>query len=344
VRPGSFRCWTRAAALAALLATALFTGSAARADDPTALRSEAERLRAESDGLAAQAQQALLDLYALESRHAQAERRLAAFQARQQDLEEREDAARRHLEIARSDLELASRRLDARLRTLYFEAEVDPLAILLGADSLDEALSALDGLGRVAAQDRSIAAQVVEARAALRDSLRSLQQHSSELRAVVAEAEAQRSAAAAARAGQADYLAGLESRHALAERQIQGLLAQAEAAEARAEDVTAGGGEGDGGAPLPLVPPAGPGTRMTVSSTGYCLRGTTATGIPVGWGVVAVDPAVIPLGTKMTVPGYGEGVAADTGGAVVGAAIDLWFPRCSQARAWGRKVVTITLH
>ena len=52
---------------------------------------------------------------------------------------------------------------------------------------------------------------------------------------------------------------------------------------------------------------------MTVSATGYCLRGTTATGIPVGWGVVAVDPSVIPLGTRMTIPGYGEGVAADTG-------------------------------
>lgn len=83
---------------------------------------------------------------------------------------------------------------------------------------------------------------------------------------------------------------------------------------------------------------------MTVSSTGYCLRGTTSTGIPVGWGVVAVDPAVIPLGTRMYVPGYGEGVAADTGPAIRGAMIDLWFPKCSQAFAWGRRTVTITLH
>jgi 3D (Asp-Asp-Asp) domain-containing protein len=83
---------------------------------------------------------------------------------------------------------------------------------------------------------------------------------------------------------------------------------------------------------------------MTVSSTGYCLKGTTATGIPVGWGVIAVDPGVIPLGTRMFVPGYGEGVAADTGSAVRGAMIDVWFPTCSQALQWGRKTVTITLH
>ena len=83
---------------------------------------------------------------------------------------------------------------------------------------------------------------------------------------------------------------------------------------------------------------------MTVSSTGYCLTGTTATGIPVGWGVVAVDPAVIPLGTRMFVPGYGEGTAADTGAAVQGAMIDVWFPSCADALAWGRRTVTITIH
>jgi len=46
----------------------------------------------------------------------------------------------------------------------------------------------------------------------------------------------------------------------------------------------------------------------------------------------------------MTIPGYGEGVAADTGSAVHGATIDLWFPTLAQARAWGRRSVTVTLH
>jgi 3D (Asp-Asp-Asp) domain-containing protein len=83
---------------------------------------------------------------------------------------------------------------------------------------------------------------------------------------------------------------------------------------------------------------------MTVVATGYALRGRTATGAPTGWGVVAVDPSVIPLGTSMTIPGYGSGVAADTGGGVRGAMIDLWFPSAAQASAWGRRTVTITLH
>ena len=83
---------------------------------------------------------------------------------------------------------------------------------------------------------------------------------------------------------------------------------------------------------------------LTVTATGYAIRGRTATGLPTGWGVAAVDPTLIPLGTHMTVPGYGDAVAADIGSGIVGAEIDLWFPSVAQANAWGRRTVTIVLH
>jgi len=54
--------------------------------------------------------------------------------------------------------------------------------------------------------------------------------------------------------------------------------------------------------------------------------GITATGLPVRKGIVAVDPRVIPLGTRLFIPGYGLGIAADTGGAVKGYHIDLGYP------------------
>ena len=88
------------------------------------------------------------------------------------------------------------------------------------------------------------------------------------------------------------------------------------------------------------APPRSGGT-MTVLATAYCLTGTTATGLPVGPGIVAVDPTVIPLGTRMTIPGYGDGVAADVGGAVKGAHIDVWVASCKDAAAFTR-TVTIT--
>lgn len=71
-------------------------------------------------------------------------------------------------------------------------------------------------------------------------------------------------------------------------------------------------------------------------STGY-----TATGIKAQYGVVAVDPSVIPLGTRLYIPGYGFAIAADTGGAIVGNRIDLCYDTASQAYAWGVQSVPV---
>ncbi len=63
-------------------------------------------------------------------------------------------------------------------------------------------------------------------------------------------------------------------------------------------------------------------TWYTAASAG---GGTTATGTGVYKGIVAVDPRVIPLGTRMYIPGYGYGLAADTGGGIIGNMIDLGY-------------------
>lgn len=81
--------------------------------------------------------------------------------------------------------------------------------------------------------------------------------------------------------------------------------------------------------------------KLTVSSTAYCLRGRTATGTTVHKGTIAVDPRVIPLGSYGYVPGYGQVHAEDTGGAIKGNIIDVWFPTYSQCRSWGRRTVDI---
>jgi 3D (Asp-Asp-Asp) domain-containing protein len=84
--------------------------------------------------------------------------------------------------------------------------------------------------------------------------------------------------------------------------------------------------------------------RIKVDAVAYSLPGSTALGVPVGKGVVAVDPRLIPLGTKLHVPGYGPGLAADVGYAIKGRIIDLWFPTTAKARQWGRRTVTITVY
>jgi len=84
--------------------------------------------------------------------------------------------------------------------------------------------------------------------------------------------------------------------------------------------------------------------NLKVDAVAYHLPGRTALGVPVGKGVVAVDPKLIPLGTRMHVPGYGASIAADVGTAIKGRIIDLWMPTNAAARRWGRRTVTITVY
>ena len=69
--------------------------------------------------------------------------------------------------------------------------------------------------------------------------------------------------------------------------------------------------------------------------------GVTATGMRATYGVVAVDPRVIPLYSRLYIPGYGFAVAADTGAAIVGNRVDLFFPSYSDALHFGRRTVTV---
>jgi 3D (Asp-Asp-Asp) domain-containing protein len=95
---------------------------------------------------------------------------------------------------------------------------------------------------------------------------------------------------------------------------------------------------------LPANGAEAPSYKLRVDAVAYHLPGRTASGLPVGKGVVAVDPKVIPLGTRMWVPGYGMGIAADVGTAIKGRLIDVWMPSAAEARRWGRRTVAITIY
>ncbi len=86
---------------------------------------------------------------------------------------------------------------------------------------------------------------------------------------------------------------------------------------------------------------------IAMTATAYSAGGTTASGLPAQWGVVAVDPKVIPLGTKVyveTADGkyiYGTAIAADTGGAIKGNKIDICVNTRKEAYAFGRRTVNV---
>ncbi|MBE3089631.1 MAG: hypothetical protein IMZ45_01165 [Actinobacteria bacterium] len=72
-------------------------------------------------------------------------------------------------------------------------------------------------------------------------------------------------------------------------------------------------------------------------------NGITAIGLRARKGIVAVDPRVIPLGTKLYIPGYGEALAADTGGWIKGSRIDLCFESLEECFRYGRRKLKIYL-
>ncbi|HEX9015302.1 MAG TPA: 3D domain-containing protein [Chloroflexota bacterium] len=108
----------------------------------------------------------------------------------------------------------------------------------------------------------------------------------------------------------------------------------------------------------PAPDPSPPAARATPSSrggqrdsrgfvglvTGYSIHGRTASGAPTAWGVVAVDPNVIPLGTKLQIDGFQDVfVAADTGGAIKGNWIDIYFPNYADAYDFGIQARRVTV-
>lgn len=82
------------------------------------------------------------------------------------------------------------------------------------------------------------------------------------------------------------------------------------------------------------------------SATAYSLRGRTASGRFVSRGLIAADPRVLPIGTRVRVeagPWSGEYLVADTGGAVKGRRIDIWTPTSGEAMRFGRRAVKLTV-
>ena len=332
--PGKLRTQRVWPPLAALLILCALVPSRVSADSST-VHAKITHLKQESVRISARSQNAVLGLYALDSQLARNQAYATSLQGQIAQVRAARATAEMALTAARRTLAASQRTLAIRVQQLYEQGSNDSLDVLLGATSVVDALNSLDTLDRVADADRLVIEQARSARTRYRAETRALAAREQRLTALAQEAENTARSLQQARSERAAYLASLASARGLNASAISALQSQAQAIQTQASQLSAVSAAG--GAPTA-------GRTMTVSATAYSLPGHTATGAPVGWGIVAVDPHTIPLGTRMTIPGYGEGVAADTGLAVVGATIDLWFPTLAKARAWGRRTVTITLH
>ena len=97
--------------------------------------------------------------------------------------------------------------------------------------------------------------------------------------------------------------------------------------------------------PTASVKAAGAGaSKGAFSATAYCFSGRTAMGHAVRRGLIAADPRVLKLGSRVYISAgqwSGTYLVSDTGGAIKGKRVDIWVPGCSEARRFGRRTVQI---
>lgn len=314
--------------LAAVLT--LMAASAALAAPGAASKRDSSGGDSTTQRLDSQTHEALLSLYSLDSRLQGWRSRLASLEHEALAVREQRRSLRAELSADRASLRIGRRNLALNLRALYERGDVNEVAVILGANSVTGGLKQLDDLSRVADESRQIVAATTKARDRLIRSRLELAAEERRLENALAAARQAEERLTATIDSRRAYISSLRAQ-AMQAAQVQSVEADAQTAEQKSQPLQ----------PTTSSPVTGK-RQLVVSATCYDLSGRTATGMPVGQGVVAVDPSVIPLGTRLYVPGYGNGVAADVGSGIQGATIDLWMTP-TQCAAWGRRTVTITI-
>jgi 3D (Asp-Asp-Asp) domain-containing protein len=329
------------------------------------LRGQAQSLRAQQAELASSEHGALLALYAAEASHSRARTEAIRLERKLAALERQEASARKRASVLRRAVEVSQARVARALRALYIGGDPDPIAVVLGAQSLDEVMAGIESLQRSAAQNARLAREARSRAVELAVVQERLRERSTAATHARDEAVAAAASLAHAAAGRRATLADVRERADVTDRRLEALLRQAQAAQERSTEITASQESVSAGEPAPagtteepesvhadavetelvsVVPPPGESRTLVVDAVAYHLPGRTASGLPVGPGVVAVDPRLIPLGTRLFIPGYGPGIAADTGSAIKGRIIDLWMPTYAATQSWGHRTVTITIY
>ena len=217
----------------------------------------ANDLEQKSVQLSARSHAAVLDLYALDSQLTGARARLDSARSQAARVRALRANVALRLRIARHVLTVSDRALADRLRVLYEQGETDPVAVLLGSQSLDEAVTRLDDLHSLAAQDEAVIRQTRQARRSLlrlRGTLAARQRH---LDALAGEAEAAVTQLERTRAARSAYVAQLRAEERMNATRLDGRAGTrlGRGAEGGADLGRARPGGAHGGAPRPRSGP-----------------------------------------------------------------------------------------
>src|SRR5579862_7028016 len=220
-----------AGAVGALVLVAA-AAAAASPGDPT------RALRARAGSLGAEAHSAELGLYTLDSQLSAARSQLTSLDAQAARLHAEQAQLSVQLGATRRTLAVSQRRLADNLRLLYEQGTADPLAVVLGAQSLDDAVTKLDDLQRVTDQSKRYVDDSTAARTRLMHLRSMLTADGARIANAARSARATADRLAATRADRVAFIARLRSEQRLKQEQIRSLEASVRRAEARSKALT----------------------------------------------------------------------------------------------------------
>lgn len=253
------------------------------------------------------------------------------------------EASGQSLEELKQQLADRQQVLEKRLLSAYKSDDIGYLEVVMGAEDFTDFLNRVDMINTIAEEDSRLINSIRDSQQQVEDDISSLEAQKAEQAALAEELGIAQQELLTSQAEQQSVVASIQNQRDLNETQLSELYTQAAEIEEKMAQIQQETMAASSSSDFVSSPPPTGGTSYSMSATAYCLEGNTATGMPVGRGIIAVDPSVIPLGTSVHVSGYGDAIAADTGGAIIGNHIDVWLP-CGEAYAWGTRTVTVTVY
>ncbi len=263
------------------------------------------------------------EIVTLDSEIGSLKARLLELTGRSALLQERIEATAGQIAENRKRLSAKRRALNTRVRNLYVNGRTNKLEMLISSEGVADYMNRADMLQKVAERDARMVADTRRESDTLKASLSRLQDDKAEVDRVGADLKSRGRRLEKSRDERASVLAAAGAK-------AQEVSAQSGRVEAKIDRINA-----------PVSVTGRPtGKVLTMVATAYSprepgLTEATASGMRATKGVVAVDPRVIPLGTRLHVEGYGNCIAGDTGSAIKGNRIDLCFDTLEEMNAFG---------
>ncbi|MEY8765029.1 MULTISPECIES: 3D domain-containing protein [Clostridium] len=247
------------------------------------------------------------------------------------------------LQTAKNNSQLQRDLFKKRVRAMYVNGTSGYLEIILSSKDFSDFLSRIDTITKVIKFDNGVIAKLKKNELAIEQEKKNLNDENIKLQSLKTSNETILSKLNSNIREQKSLLASTTVKE---QKLLAAQSEQAAAARASHSTTVAMAGKQALSRGSTGSAPSSSSKVLTMQATAYCDNGYTATGVPTrrnsgGYSTIAVDPRVIPLGSRVYVQGYGYAIAADTGGAINGNIIDLYVPTQAEAESWGRRTVTV---